>query len=175
MGNINIIKEAHPRRYAKKLDLTSMDDKTLSAQAKAIHIYIMTSPLYWTITFAKLVEQFTNGDYSIRQAIKELERTGYLLRERTRRVDGKWGTSLYTVYSNNKQKDIVGIIDMGKIPGLDPEKKSSIFLFVFCLVRRMLPIKAGFSNSLVLILVSLSGSITADSKASNTSFLYFPK
>lgn len=71
-------------------------NKNLSLKAKGLMTFILSLPDDWDYSLEGLAHENKEGVYSIRQAIKELEAEGYILRERTRRK-GRLGGAEYTV------------------------------------------------------------------------------
>ncbi|MEU9412248.1 hypothetical protein AB0E08_42050 [Streptomyces sp. NPDC048281] len=72
-------------------------DSRLSFKAKGIFGYVSTHRDGWQITIAHLVSQGPDGREAVRAGLKELERYGYLVRERLRRPDGTLGEVVYSI------------------------------------------------------------------------------
>lgn len=81
------------------LDTTAMNDERLSYRARGLHTYLMSKPDGWQIYLLHLEQRSpTEGREAIRNAIKELERTGYAHREKVRDERGRlagWRTTIY--------------------------------------------------------------------------------
>ncbi|MFJ8034720.1 hypothetical protein [Streptomyces sp. NPDC096032] len=72
-------------------------DARLSYKAKGIFGYISTHRNGWRITLAQLATIGPDGREAVRAGLRELERYGYLLRERLRRPNGTLGPVVYTI------------------------------------------------------------------------------
>ena len=59
-------------------------DRSLSAKAKGILVEMLSLPESWDYTLKGLTTLFSDGIDSIRQGINELEKHGYIVRERKR-------------------------------------------------------------------------------------------
>lgn len=79
------------------VELTNVEDRTLSWKAKGIHLYIMSRPPEWTIRATDLIRRSTDGRDSLYSGLKELEKKKYLHRKRVYR-DGKIVYWDYDVY-----------------------------------------------------------------------------
>lgn len=66
------------------------DDKNLSLKAKGLIYYLLTKPDKWQITNSGIASQLKEGKDAIASALNELEENGYLKRETSRSVDGKF-------------------------------------------------------------------------------------
>lgn len=71
-------------------------DYTLSAKAKGVACQLLSLPPTWDYSVRGLVELFDDGEASIRSALTELERHGYLRREQDR-SEGKFGKIKYII------------------------------------------------------------------------------
>ena len=83
-------------------------DYQLSAKAKGVLCQMLSLPDYWEFSIAGLSKLFTDGVDSVRTAIIELERNGYLVRSRERK-GGRYAGTNYFIYanpSNNKKREI---------------------------------------------------------------------
>ncbi|MFC8349804.1 hypothetical protein [Streptomyces sp. NPDC057280] len=72
-------------------------DGRLSYKAKGLFGYISTHQDGWQVTVAGLVRCGPDGRDAVRTGLKELERHGYLVRERLRRSDGTLGEIVYSI------------------------------------------------------------------------------
>ncbi|WP_445061897.1 hypothetical protein [Streptomyces sp. SAS_260] len=72
-------------------------DTRLSYKAKGAFGYVSTHRDGWQVTIADLVRLGPDGREAVRAALGELERHGYLLRERLRRPDGTLGEVVYCI------------------------------------------------------------------------------
>ena len=73
-------------------------DRSLSAKAKGILVEMLSLPESWDYTLKGLTTLFSDGIDSIRQGINELEKHGYIVRERKRDVRGRLGGMEYVIY-----------------------------------------------------------------------------
>ncbi|GAA5077016.1 hypothetical protein GCM10023336_67460 [Streptomyces similanensis] len=72
-------------------------DSRLSYKAKGIFGYVSTHRDGWQVTLAHLVAVGPDGREAVRAGLKELERYGYLIRERLRRPNGTLGEVVYSI------------------------------------------------------------------------------
>ncbi|MET7685181.1 hypothetical protein [Streptomyces sp. NPDC005423] len=72
-------------------------DTRLSYKAKGAFGYVSTHRDGWQVTIADLVRLGPDGREAVRAALVELERHGYLVRERLRRPDGTLGEVVYCI------------------------------------------------------------------------------
>lgn len=73
---------------------TVLKDKRLSWRARGIAAYLLTMPDDWSINSNHLWKSGTEGRDAVRNAMKELEESGYLIRTKYQTKDGKWNTEL---------------------------------------------------------------------------------
>ncbi|MFG3517526.1 hypothetical protein [Streptomyces bobili] len=81
-------------------------DSRLSFKAKGIFGYVSTHRDGWQVTLAHLVAVGPDGREAIRAGLKELERYGYLIRERLRRPNGTLGDVVYSITDRPATLDI---------------------------------------------------------------------
>jgi DNA-binding MarR family transcriptional regulator len=79
-----------------------VEDERLSWQAKGIMIYALSKPNNWNLFIKDLINQATNGEHAVGQALKELEKFGYLYRRRNRGASGKYNNYETFVYESPK-------------------------------------------------------------------------
>ncbi|CAL9329670.1 hypothetical protein [Streptomyces sp. enrichment culture] len=72
-------------------------DGELSYKAKGIFCYISTHRDGWQVSITGLAAVGPDGREAVRVALRELERCGYLIRERLRRADGTLGEIVYSI------------------------------------------------------------------------------
>lgn len=72
-----------------------MRDTRLSRKARGLLAELLTHRVGWEITLESLVAGGPEGRDAVRSAIKELERCGYLERQRARREDGTFSGANY--------------------------------------------------------------------------------
>ncbi len=72
-------------------------DRRISFKAKGIFGLISTHRDGWRVTVAELVRSGTDGKAAVSAGLKELEKFGYLVRDRERRPDGTLGDAVYSI------------------------------------------------------------------------------
>ncbi|WP_331732593.1 hypothetical protein [Streptomyces sp. NBC_00989] len=72
-------------------------DSELSFKSKGIFGYVSTHRDGWQVTLAQLVSVGPDGRDAVRAGLRELERHGYLIRERLRRPNGTLGEVVYSI------------------------------------------------------------------------------
>lgn len=73
-------------------------DTNLSLKARGLFILMLSLPELWEFSVRGLSKIAGEGVDAIRSGLKELEKQGYLLRERERKADGRLGDMEYTLY-----------------------------------------------------------------------------
>ncbi len=96
-------------RIDKNKDFTTIanyvfKDNRLSLKAKGLLTQMLSLPDDWEYTLKGLTSLFSDGQDSIRAAIHELERYGYIVRKRVRDEKGRLGGTEYIIYE--KPQDI---------------------------------------------------------------------
>ncbi|MFD6296627.1 hypothetical protein ACFWFU_17640 [Streptomyces sp. NPDC060235] len=81
-------------------------DSELSFKAKGIFGYVSTHRDGWQVTLAHLVAVGPDGREAVRAGLKELERYGYLIRERLRRPNGTLGEIVYSITDRPATPDV---------------------------------------------------------------------
>ncbi|NEZ47833.1 hypothetical protein FDF74_11635 [Clostridium niameyense] len=82
------------------LDNTFIKDKNLSAKAKGIMCYLLHLPEDWEIYMFEIQRNFRDGKDSIRSGVRELEKNGYLKKERLHDDKGKFNGYHYEIIEN---------------------------------------------------------------------------
>ena len=85
-------------------------DRSLSAKAKGILVEMLSLPESWDYTLKGLTTLFSDGIDSIRQGINELEKHGYIVRERKCDARGRLGGMEYVIYET-PHKPVENLID----------------------------------------------------------------
>lgn len=75
----------------------ALDDKTLSLKALGLLVYMLRQPDEWDFTLEWLSKRHRDGLDSVRSALAELEKSGYVTRERIRSEDGTFRGVNYVV------------------------------------------------------------------------------
>lgn len=73
-------------------------DKNLSLKAIGLLSKMLSLPEDWDYSLSGLTTICKDGLAAIRTALIELEKNGYIVRERQRSDHGYWGDNLYTIY-----------------------------------------------------------------------------
>ncbi|MGW0632055.1 hypothetical protein [Streptomyces sp. NPDC002758] len=81
-------------------------DSRLSYKAKGIFGYVSTHRDGWQVTLAHLASVGPDGREAVRAGLKELERYGYLIRERLRRANGTLGEVVYSITDRPATLDV---------------------------------------------------------------------
>jgi hypothetical protein len=69
-----------------------LNDKTISLKAKGLFAYIQSKPDDWDFSVERIANSLLEGVESIRNTIQELERKGYLIRQKVHLGQGKFDT-----------------------------------------------------------------------------------
>jgi uncharacterized phage protein (TIGR02220 family) len=91
-------------------------DDNISWKAKGILLYLLSRPDDWQIYETELINHTSDGRDSLRTGIKELEKVGYIKRERKRDKNGQLREYEYMVYehSNHIGNSYVGKTYVGE-------------------------------------------------------------
>lgn len=81
-----------------QIDKGFIGNGELSLKATGLLTYILSKPDGWKIRMADIQKRFTDGETSIRSAMKELMGFGYIHRYQDRSEGGKFGEWIYDVY-----------------------------------------------------------------------------
>jgi hypothetical protein len=86
------------RQRFTSVDRKAINDASLSFRTRGILVWLLDKPDDWQTTADKIETQGTEGREAIAASLKELERAGYLVRDRKRHHEsGKWAVD-WTVY-----------------------------------------------------------------------------
>lgn len=80
------------------IDKFGLNDERLSWKAKGLWAYLLSKPDDWQIYESELIKRAKDGRDSVRTALRELEKYGYISRRQTRNEDGSFGSMEYIVY-----------------------------------------------------------------------------
>lgn len=91
------------RRGKHQTDFTilpndALNDRSLSFEARGILGYLLSKPESWIVHTKDLQNEGSIGRDKVLRILKELEKAGYLVRERQRRTDGRLGHIDYVVF-----------------------------------------------------------------------------
>jgi len=72
-------------------------DERLSYKARGVLAYLLSMPDHWTVSDRQLASAGPDGRHAVQSALRELEKTGYLRRERWRSKNGtfEWASVVY--------------------------------------------------------------------------------
>ncbi|MEU1448585.1 hypothetical protein [Streptomyces mirabilis] len=95
-------------------------DSRISYRAKGLFGYISTHRNGWLVTISALVALGPDGRDAVRSGLNELEKCGYLVRDRVRRTDGTLGEIVYSITDRTAAPG-VPLIDPASAPAfLEP-------------------------------------------------------
>lgn len=100
-----------------------LQDMNLSLKAIGLLSKMLSLPDNWDYSQAGLAAICKDGEDAIRSALKELEKNGYLVRERTRDENGRMGGMLYHVYE--APKHLFQENNNVEVPKPQPQKKKT--------------------------------------------------
>lgn len=86
-----------PRKNFTMVSNEFVRDHTLSRKAKALLLEMLSFPDDWTYRLTHLAKLSTDGEHATRSAMKELIEHTYIVRERGRDENGKFGSFIYYV------------------------------------------------------------------------------
>ncbi|MCX4411202.1 hypothetical protein OG840_59450 [Streptomyces sp. NBC_01764] len=92
-------------------------DSRISYRAKGIFGHISTHRNGWLVTIAALVALGPDGRDAVRAGLNELEKCGYLVRDRVRRPNGTLGEIVYSITDHPAAPD-VSLIDSVSAPAV---------------------------------------------------------
>lgn len=87
-----------------------LQDSKISLKAKGLLSIVLSLPDNWDYTIAGLLHFAKDGRDSFRSTLQELEKHGYLVRERVRNESGQLKSNSYTFYENPQTKS-VSVVD----------------------------------------------------------------
>ena len=96
-----ILRAPRPESNWTQIRNEIINDPRLSFKATAVLIYILSKPDHWRTTAAHLASQSPEGIHSVRAALQQLERAGYVRRIKKQNTRGQWST--YTVIFDRPQ------------------------------------------------------------------------
>lgn len=77
------------------IENSMFEDSRLSWKAKGLLGYLLTKPDGWTVRTTDLIKHATDGDKSVRTAVKELRKYGYLTIQRIKKENGHWAGTVW--------------------------------------------------------------------------------
>lgn len=105
MTNETVFIRSPKRHNYSIIDNTCLRDPNLSWKAKGLFAYLLSLPDDWQIYQKDLVNRATDGDTSLRSGIIELEKAGYLRRERQRNEFGQVKGMVYHIIENPNEQE----------------------------------------------------------------------
>lgn len=81
-----------------------LNDKNLTLKAKGLLSVMLSLPETWDYTLKGLAHISKEGVDAIREAIRELEKAGYILRSRTRNEKGQLKNTEYVIYEQPQHR-----------------------------------------------------------------------
>jgi hypothetical protein len=99
-----IIRSAHTANYFVAQN-EYVRDRRLSAQARGLMTNLLTRPDNWAINIKFLCAEMRMGVVRVKKTLQELERYGYLIRNRTRDAIGRFIGSDHLIVESPKIKD----------------------------------------------------------------------
>lgn len=97
-------------------------DPDLSLKAKGLFCVIRSLPDDWEYSLRGLSHICVEGIDAIREGVKELERAGYLHRERSRKSNGKYTTMKYVIHEKPLEPHMA---ETATVESSEPEKSPS--------------------------------------------------
>lgn len=105
MTNETVFIRSPKRHNYSIIDNTCLRDPNLSWKAKGLFAYLLSLPDDWRIYQKDLVNRATDGYTSLRSGIIELEKAGYLRRERQRNEFGQVKGMIYHIIENPNEQE----------------------------------------------------------------------
>ena len=95
------------------LDNHHINDSKLSLSARGLMSFMLSKPNKWEFTAQKIAVFLENETlYSVRKALQELEKNGYLIKSQKRDKSGKLGAIKYTLFETPKPCCEIGNTDV---------------------------------------------------------------
>ena len=98
---------------------TGMKDERLSFKAKGLLAYMLTLPDDWVFYESEIAKHSTDGKQAVRTGLKELQATGYLVKEQARNQNGKFSKVDWVVSDEPENVDITTIPPSTDLPHTD--------------------------------------------------------
>lgn len=98
LGNGNFVRKHNKDKNFTVIDNGLFKDKRLSLKAKGLMAMLLSFPENWEFSESGLTALSQDGRTSVRSGLVELEKTGYLLRERARNDKGVFTGTIYNLY-----------------------------------------------------------------------------
>lgn len=86
-----MIRRSPRREFFVRIDNNTIRDERLSWKARGLLAYLLSLPDDWRVSIRDLANRGPDGKDSVQTGLAELERTGYLTRQRFRKDDGTFG------------------------------------------------------------------------------------
>lgn len=95
MSFVRTVKKENP---FIQLDKQFIGNGTLSLKATGLLTYLLSKPDGWKVRMNDIYKRFTDGETSVRSALNELVKNGYVHKYRERGEGGAFGDYVYNIY-----------------------------------------------------------------------------
>ncbi|TDA63579.1 helix-turn-helix domain-containing protein [Sulfuricurvum sp. IAE1] len=88
------------KSYSNNFTITPnhiINDEKISLKAKGLYLYLVSKPDNWAFSIERISKESKDGEDSVKSAIKELEKCGYLTRSQFNK-NGNFGSNIYTLF-----------------------------------------------------------------------------
>jgi hypothetical protein len=96
MAGVNIFRTPKTAKFVQ-FDRALCDNRALSLEAKAVMMYCLSKPDRWHFVEADIIKSCLNGRDSVRRAISDLVRYGYILKVQERDSTGTYNVSIWYI------------------------------------------------------------------------------
>ena len=102
-----VLRQRHTQNFTV-VPNSILQDKRLSFRDTGLLIWMLSKPTDWKFTKKSILEEITrDGERSLQEGIKNLQKTGYLKIARGSRKNGKLSESIWTVYDTPQLQNAV--------------------------------------------------------------------
>lgn len=87
------------KSYSNNFTITPnhiINDEKISLKAKGLYLYLISKPDNWAFSADRIAKESKDGEDSVKSALKELEKHGYLVRTQNNKK-GYFGSMIYTI------------------------------------------------------------------------------
>jgi len=130
-----LIKRENPYVMISKEPL---HNSVLSFKAKGLLTYLLSLPEDWQVNIAHLTKVSSDGKSSVRSAIEELEKAGYIEKRQAKSENGRFQKIEYFVYENPqlKQSEAMSENQKAALNGIQPDVRFTVAGFPSRVSRR---------------------------------------